>query len=196
MKYDLPRHKWPPIQNEQEHRAFIKIMGEAGARSYLEIGSMFGCSLWKVATALPKGSRVVSVDNMADNPEARASLAACVADLTAHGYDAHWIDGDSTDPVTVEQVKLFAPFDVLFIDGCHAPEFVMADWKNYGPLARIVGFHDINFKNTWVSKNGFRYDESRMGVPKVWNEIKKGYRTTEFKYYPTQNYYGIGVLWR
>jgi predicted O-methyltransferase YrrM len=193
---NLPRHKWPPIQDEREHAAFIKILTDEGVRSYLEIGSMFGCSLWKVATALPKGSRIVCVDNMVDSPGARDSLADCIAELNAVGYDASWIDADSTNPATVALVRAQAPFDALFIDGCHAAEYVMADWTNYGPMARIVGFHDINWNSTWVGKRGNRYTESQMGVPKVWNEIKQGQRFKEFKYHARNNYYGIGVLWR
>ena len=74
----------------------------------------------------------------------------------------------------------------------------MADWMNYGPMARIVGFHDINWNSTWVSAKGKEQtpDETLMGAPKIWNEVKKNFRHQEFKFYPKNNYYGIGVLFR
>jgi hypothetical protein len=38
------------------------LLQREGVRSYLEIGSKFGGSLWRVANSLPPGSRIVSVD--------------------------------------------------------------------------------------------------------------------------------------
>ena len=66
----------------------------------------------------------------------------------------------------------------------------MADWQNYGPLARIVAFHDIGWRReaNWPGK--------RIAVPEVWNEIKAGYRFEEIKLCPTGKNNGIGVLWR
>src|SRR5262245_18816476 len=104
----------PPIQTEREHDAFIAILKSEGVRSYLEIGSMWGQSLWKVAHALPKGSRVVAVDSMVDRPTAKPSLQACVDELRRRSYDAHWINGDSTSQATVAAVKTFGQFDALF----------------------------------------------------------------------------------
>ena len=44
-----PRYKLPPLQDAREHEAFIKLLIEENVRSYLEIGAMYGASLWKVA---------------------------------------------------------------------------------------------------------------------------------------------------
>jgi hypothetical protein len=157
---------------------------------------MWGSSLWKVANMLPKGSLVVAVDPMTDRPRARDSLVQCIHELRLRGYNANFIDGDSTGLETIRQVRHFAPFDALFIDGNHSPEYVLADWTNYGPMARIIGFHDINWNNTWVSSRGNTPDETKMGAPKIWNQLKEGYRHAEFRFHPSQNYFGIGVLWR
>lgn len=189
------RYKLPPLQDEREFASFIKTLVDENVRSYLEIGSMYGASLWKVAIALPKGSRIVAVDPMTDRPSARESLEECVNELMALGYDAYFIFGDSTRPNIIEQVKTLGPYDALFIDGNHSPDYVMRDWTNYGPMARIVGFHDINWDKTWVSARGNTPNESLMGAPAVWSQIKQGRRFKEFKYYPRDNYYGIGVLW-
>jgi hypothetical protein len=186
----------PPIQTKREHDAFIAILQKEKCRSYLEIGSMWGQSLWRVAHALPKGSRVVSVDSMVDRPTAKPSLVACIKELNRIGYDAHFIVGDSTALGTRLTVEKLGPFDALFIDGNHSYEYVKADWKNYGPMARIVGFHDINWKDTWKSAKGNHPTAAQMGAERVWNEIKDNYRHEEFRWHPTNNYHGIGVLWR
>lgn len=192
------RYKELPLQNIREHDAFLKILREERVRSYLEIGSMHGGSLWRVAMALPKGSRLVSVDSMVDRPDAKQSLLDCVAELKSIGYDARFICGDSTDKFIVDTVKLLSPFGALFIDGNHSPDYVRADWKNYGPMARIVGFHDINWKKTWSSARGNTppADGSTMGAPKMWDDLKRSYRHEEFRFHPSNDYYGIGVLWR
>ena len=113
---------------------------------------------------------------MTDRPSARESLEQCVDELMQLGYDAYFIFGDSTDPATIEQAKFLGPYDAVFIDGNHSPKYVMADWNNYGPMARIVGFHDINWNNSWVSAKGKDQtpDETLMGAPKIWNQIKQG----------------------
>ena len=69
------------LQNKREHDEFLAILKAEKVTSYMEIGSMYGGSLWKVAHALPKGSRVVSVDYAIDTPEARPHLEACIAEL-------------------------------------------------------------------------------------------------------------------
>ena len=193
----LPRYKLPPLQDRIEHDAFIKLLLDENVNSYLEIGAMYGASLWKVANALPKGSRVVAVDSMVDRPSARESLEQCVDELMQIGYDAYFIFGDSIDAGIIDQAKFLGPYDALFIDGNHSFEYVMADWKNYGPMARIIGFHDISWNKSWISarNNTPPADGSTMGAPKIWNQIKQGRKYKEFKYYPRTNYYGIGVLW-
>lgn len=184
------------LQNVREHDAFLNVLRNERVNSYLEIGAMYGGSLWRVATALPKGSRVVAVDFMCDTPEARPSLDACIHALNAGGYHASAIYGDSTDTATIEAVQDEAPYDCLFIDGAHTLEAVTADWDNYGPMARIVAFHDIAWNDTWKSAVPGRAPKA-MGVPEVWNKLKAVHpRHCEFKFQKPSNYYGIGVLWR
>jgi Methyltransferase domain len=187
----------PPLQTAAEHDSFIAILVRAKVRSYLEIGAMWGASLWKVANAMPRGSRVVAVDSMVDRPEAEHQLEDCIAELKRRGYDAHFIFGDSTHQSTIERVRQLGPYDALFIDGNHSEKYVRADWTNYGAMARIVGFHDINWKNTWRSarNNTPPPDGSTMGAERVWNTIKDDYPHKEFRLHPDNNYHGIGVLW-
>lgn len=180
------------LQNELELARFIEILCAEKVRSYLEIGSKFGGSLWRVAKSLPSGSRIVSVDLPQGDrsfKDTRPHLEECVRNLAARGYDAHLILGDSTSSEVIELVRGLAPFDACLIDANHTEPFVRKDWANYGPLSRIVAFHDIG----WIARPA-PSNKMPIEVPKVWREIKREYRHEEIRLCPRDN--GIGVLWR
>ena len=180
------------LQHDGEMARFIDILKREGVRSYLEIGSKFGGSLWRVGNTLPPGSRIVCVDlpqGDGSPKETRPHLIECHEALRARGYDAHQFLGDSTDTTIIDAVRKLGPFDACLIDANHTETYVRADWENYGSLCRIVAFHDIG----WLP----RPEPSKkmpIDVPKVWNEIKASYRHEEIRECPRDN--GIGVLWR
>jgi hypothetical protein len=173
-----------PYQVEAEVDAFIGLMNELGARSFLEVGSKYGDTLRRVAHGLPRGSRIVSVDLDKNGPDLRRVIAM----LNAEGYDAHLVAGDSTDTETIRKVSELGPFDVLFIDGNHKLEYVRKDWENYGLMARMVGFHDIGWRRPSPEA------PHPILVPQFWDSIKGAYRYQEILLHPAA--YGIGVLWR
>jgi predicted O-methyltransferase YrrM len=181
------------LQVEAEIAGLGEILRAEGVRSFLEIGSKFGGSVGRLAQYLPRRSRIVSVDLPRGTKAWRESepmLKGVIAGLKADGHDAHMIWGDSTDPRIVEQVRKLGPFDAIFIDANHTLEFVEKDWANYGPMGRIVAFHDINWHRApeWV---GVRID-----VPQFWERVKADHRHQEFRLCPTGKNNGIGVLWR
>lgn len=181
------------LQNEAEIARFVEIIQESGVRSYLEIGSKFGGSLWRVANAMPKGSRIVAVDlpnGTVAWTESRRSLKGAVAELCARGYDARIIWGDSTDPKIVAEVNTLGPFEAVFLDGNHTMPYVEKDWANYCQTPRIVGFHDIGWKRP--TDASIKY--SRIDVPEFWDRIKGGFRHEAINLEAKDN--GIGVLWR
>lgn len=190
-----PFYRTKLLQHVGEHDAFLSILNAEKVRSYLEIGSMYGGSLWRVAHSLPKGSRVVSVDFAIDTPAAKPHLEDCVSELCKEGYDAHFIYGDSRSQEVIEQARLLGPFDCVFLDGDHTLEGVKSDWVNYGPMGRLVGFHDISWNATWRSSVPGRPFKA-MGVPELWAELKAKHRHHEIRMHSPQNYYGIGILWR
>jgi hypothetical protein len=57
---------------------------------------------------------------------------------------------------------------------------VAADSKNYGPIGRIIAFHDLAWKRApeWVG--------TRIDVPEFWASIKGDYQHEEFKFCPTR----------
>jgi hypothetical protein len=188
------RYLTDAAQDEQEITAFCALLAAEGVQSYLEVGSKYGGSLWRVANALAPGSRIVAVDLPAGTKawtESRKSLTECVAELNRRGYDARVIWGSSFDPDIIEQVRALGPYDAALIDADHRLPGVTQDWNNYGPMARIVAFHDLSWKRApdWVG--------TRIDVPEFWASIKGGFeRTQEIILCPTGKNNGIGVLWR
>jgi len=180
------------LQHPAELARFVELVRSEGVRSYLEIGSKFGGSFSAVTRAMPAGSRAVSVDLPAGSKHWAASkvaLQACVAELQKSGYDTHLIWGDSTSSDVVRQVTALGPFDLVLIDGGHTLPYVRSDWMHYGPLGRMVAFHDIAWSRgaDWI---GYQID-----VPLFWNNIKEAYRHEEIKLDPTGQDNGIGILW-
>lgn len=176
-----------PCQDLPELDAFIELMKRENIGSYLEIGSRWGGSFWRVMMTLPKGSRGTSVDLMPNT-----DLDNCMSALTARGYQVRFIAGDSTDPRIVMTASRDAPYDLCLIDGNHTEPYVRKDWKNYGPMARIVAFHDINYHRPYL-RPGMKWP---IDVPRIWKEIKKDYRHKEIKLCHTGRDNGFGILWR
>lgn len=182
-------------QVEGEFAPFIELLQRERVMRFLEIGSRFGGSLWRIANALPKGARIVSCDSGkgmgGKKPGAHDSLKECVAQLCRDGYDAHLVVGHSQQETIIDRVCKLGPFDAVFIDGDHEYEGARKDWKNYGRMSRIVAFHDI----AWVKPEGYS-ERKVVEVPRLWAEIKDAYRSQEFVDLSTGATMGIGVVWR
>jgi predicted O-methyltransferase YrrM len=166
---------------EQDAREFEQMLEHAkGAHSALEIGSRYGESIKLIASVMAPGGRVVAVDlpysDCVDQPDPAPFLQKNMQMIANSGFDAKLFIGNSRHPDVVQGVKSLAPFDFVFIDGDHSEEGVKADWENYGPLGKIVAFHDI---------------VNNAGCFKLWNEIKKTHRTVE---YTSSVWLGIGVV--
>lgn len=177
------------LQIDAELDWLIAFFQREKVQSYLEIGSKYGGSLWRIANALPKGSRIVSVDMPWGDRATIPHLQECVAELKRLGYDTHLLLADSTAKATVELVKVLGPFDACLIDANHLLPYVTKDWQNYGSISRLVAFHDI----AWKMHPG-RRSKTPIEVPQFWESIKGAYRHEEIKLEPRDN--GIGVLWR
>jgi cephalosporin hydroxylase len=178
--------KWPQFQ--EEIQAFISLLKDSGVKSYLEVGCRHGDTFHAVGKALSKGSLLVAVDLPGARsgkhtggkcPNSDKWLIRAARNLKKHGQITHVIIGDSHDPKIISQVKKFAPFDAIFIDGDHSSEGVQADWRDYGPMGNLIAFHDIHADN--------------KGAATFFNELKQQYKHTEFAYYDKG---GIGVVWQ
>lgn len=181
-------------QVESELRGLLDILERERVTRFLEVGSRFGGSLWRIAQVLPPNSLIVSVDSAkgmgGNHAGAMESLRACIKRLREMGHDAHLIEGDSQLPDQIEAARKFAPFDAVFIDADHEYRGVKQDWKNYGPMARIVAFHDVG----WEKPEPY-HNSKMVEVPRLWGELKGQYRSEEFIDRSTGGNMGIGVLW-
>lgn len=165
-----------------EFDEFIAVLQRAKCRSYLEIGSAYGESLLRVAHALKTPSWFVAVDQ--PTKHTLTALKEGADTIRRYGHDVRLLLGDSTNQDIVETVDTMGPFDACFIDANHTLAYVRADWRNYGPMCRIVAFHDI----------GWNSDKARIDVPAFWNTIKDAYVHREIRHYYKKN--GIGIIWR
>lgn len=181
-------------QDKKELAAFIELLVQQHVNTYLEIGSKFGGSLYAVGEALPRGSRLVAVDLPGGTRrwhESSVSLEMCCNDLRKMGQELRLIWGDSTDPLVVEQVKRFAPFDCVLIDANHTLPFLAQDFANYAPMARMVAFHDISWRRPP------EFPGAKIDVPAFWDQVKQEHRFVEFRCPDSKNKdNGIGVMWR
>ena len=178
-------HHYDNPQNEWELAQMLKLV--EGKDSLLEIGSNFGGTLKRMASVMNKGARIVSVDLAADdtpsflNPQ--ASLRDTCRKIALVGGNVELFLGNSHNEEVKKKVSNFAPYDFVFIDGDHSYEGVKKDWEDYGPMGRIVGFHDIGGGVT--------------DVVKFWTELKctTKYRTEEF-ISDHEKKFGIGIVYR
>ena len=64
-------------------------------------------------------------------------------------------------------MRQHGPYDLVFIDGDHSPAGVRADWQNYGPMARLVAFHDIDAEHGKLTPARL----ADYGVHQLWTEL-------------------------
>lgn len=156
------------------------------ARSFLEIGSRFGATLYRTAKRLKPGARFMAVDlpNADDNVlDSERTLQARCNEINAMGHQCGVIFGDSHDQRVIERVRQNGPYDVCFIDGDHTELGVWQDWENYGPMAQVVGFHDIAVPHPCY-------------VSPLWEQLKKKYLTLEYQSQKEWAGMGIGIVYR
>lgn len=204
MFYEPPEHlrvpanfKWGENRNliaamnhfllpQDPHELDWMLSHIRGKTSLLEIGSSFGGTLKRMASVMPKGSRIVSVDLPCDETPKFLNPGPTLKDtcrkIGSLGADVQLFVGDSHAAEVVEAVRTLGPYEFGFIDGDHSYDGIWADWENYGPMCKTVGFHDIG---------GGIEDCARF-----WREIKadKRYRTDERISRP--GIFGIGIIYR
>lgn len=178
------------LQDEKELAQFIELVKREKVTSYLEIGCACGDTFHAVVSSMPKGSFAVAIDDPTGTwglPDSQKYLLEAVADLKRKGYDAHAFFGDSKGKAVIEKAEMFAPYDLILIDGDHSYDGVSADFNNYGKLGRIVALHDIAYPSDPPTK------KQRIQVREFWDLIKKIGKTEEFVTDGANK--GIGVIY-
>lgn len=156
---DVPKD-WIISQHPEEARLVYDKIAVVSAKTFLEIGSQHGASLYLYAGALSGKATVASIDA----GEKKNILRAMMAKIEAEGFVTQLCAKMSNSAEAYSwAMSLFGPrnLDVLHIDGCHTADMVRSDWVMYSPLVRpggLVLIHDIA--------------EISHGVPAFWKSIK------------------------
>ncbi|MDP9991970.1 hypothetical protein J2W28_000998 [Variovorax boronicumulans] len=157
-------------QNENELSGLIHMFKVEQVRSYLEIGAREGDTFYDIVSSLPVGSSALAVDlpgGMWGKSTTGRKLERAAAALRAKGYTVGVVLGDSTADKVIAAVRTCGPFEAALIDGDHRYAGAKADWENYGPMARLVAFHDIVGQGQREKVHG-----NEVEVPRLWSEIK------------------------
>lgn len=183
------------FQSGYEFNPLLEQYKTLKARNVVEIGSLFGGTLWHWLQSIEPGGKVSVVDMLVSPADGRYQQQ----------YQCHntlwyeWAKAANTNLWVSEQASNSKfvidaiheryrndPVDFMFIDGDHHYESVKNDFENYIDLVRpggIVGFHDIA-----IPMDHPHYG----GVKKFWEELKTQYKTEEYIEIP--NWWGVGIL--
>lgn len=149
-----PSFAVPSHLSRAERVALCELARQPGIRTVVEIGSYLGASALALATGLQQAgnrqARVHCIDTwenfgMSEGP--RDTFAAFTAHTAAHAQHIVAVRGWSTDvaPALLAEV---GRIDLLFVDGDHSYDGVLADWNIFGPAlapGAAVAFHDIGW---------------------------------------------------
>ena len=143
---DIPTSPVPAYQELGEFGPFWEFIASRPHASVLEIGSLYGGTLWYWAR-LPAIDSLVSVDRPPTSGQMGADIQAARSQWRGWFPNVEFTDipTNSHDPQTVEAVRHRGPFDFAFIDGDHTYDGVRQDWLLYSPMVRpggVVAFHD------------------------------------------------------
>lgn len=161
-------------QNPEELAWLLGVVRSHGVQRYLEIGARHGHTFRAVMEAMGGGFGVV-VD-LVGHRKLQEAVAA---------YNGVLEVGDSTQKRVISRISGLQPFDLILIDGDHRYEYVSKDWKNYGPMGRIVAFHDAH------APDGHMSHGHPVGVPQLWAELKLNHKTDEFHVPGSEMGYGV-----
>lgn len=140
----------PVVQDQTEMEYVYNLLKDC--KSYLEVGTAEGNSLYVYANAMPKGSEITYVDWAEKHTkEPRDQILALLED-----YKVRPIHGDSNDFSTIHKAQ--GQYDAVLIDAGHDDFNVAIDAIFYAGLAKkYIIFHDVQLKDVnrafeWYAK--------------------------------------------
>lgn len=178
------------LQNKEEARGFFEEL--RSRRSYLEIGSRRGFSLWLAAAALAPRAHLYAID-LPDGPWGEPSgwLGLCaMSDEIGKRFDhdVRVFLGNSHDAEALKwstRALNDNKVDALFLDGDHSFDGVAKDFVNYVPLVKpdgIVALHDVAASH-----------DPRIEVRTFWRYIKSKPDFAGWEYIDEQAEHPLGI---
>ena len=152
------------LQKPSEVADMITALEDESIRSVVELGVYEGGMLTTLCRAWPD-ALVVGVD--VNDPRQTTQWPLQPAPR------ATLIVGNSQSPSTRDAVLAVTgrPIGLVFIDGDHTLDGVLADYELWSPVARWVAFHDIIRHPGW---------DIEVAVDQLWARIKAARPTREF----------------
>ena len=152
-------------QNRAEIALAYQEAKKVKAKTFVEVGSYQGGSLWILAQTCSPGAKIIVNDNGETRQQTRENLVFVVEELKKKGFDAVWIQRDmqksdslvkkdwNRDYISQHKdsiQKTYAAIgdgevDLMHIDGDHRTGKTQSDYDNYTGLVRpggLVIFHD------------------------------------------------------
>ena len=187
----------PCYQYESEMTALLDIYRTLKPTRVLEIGSLYGGTLYHWMKGAEPSAIVASIDTGVQYGDHRYQDIQAARDrwpewAAQFGVTLHVCEGNSHSPAAVEWARSLAPFDFIFVDGDHSLAGVQADFAAYFPLLRDGGcmaFHDIAYPDV---------NRDRIDVGRWWRAMTATgrYQWNELLDHEGQSDWGIGVIWK
>jgi predicted O-methyltransferase YrrM len=200
----------PLLQYPREFDALLDLYRTLKPGRVLEIGSLFGGTLWHWLRYAPPDALILNIDALVSAQDDRYAPQKA-------GHDGLWAEwasrfgvrlktfcGPSSDVSILAKVRTALTeesrasctqrasenirpcLDFLFLDGDHSYPAAKSDYYNYGALVRpggLIALHDI-------------LDRPTSQVARLWREIVlSGAKTRELIQSPDQPEMGIGVVY-
>ena len=147
-------------------------------RSYLEVGTAEGNSLYVLSKALSLASSVTYVD--IGEPHTEKPRKEIVKLLEDGGLYVNEIVGNSHLRENIREAYSLAPYDMVMIDADHDYSSVIADAIAYGPMARkFIVFHDIKLPDVQRAFDWYVYSQSFKRYYTFCNSENFGYGIIE-----------------
>ncbi len=127
------------------------IEREGSISSYLEIGLGAG-GTWTFLSETFAFEKTVGV-----------TLILHPYTTVQHPHNGQLLVADSQSEEAAQFIRANAPYDLVFIDGLHTYDGVMADYQLCRPYARYMVFHDIS--GNWGTE--------QLGAKRAWEEIRE-----------------------
>ncbi len=156
-------------QDPDEFAELLLYLQDKDIKTFLNIGTFNGVTFNFLSDFLNKKNKCkcITIDPYNHNP---------IKDSRFYYYDH------------TSEKYINTKFDLVFIDGNHAYDYVKLDYENVGQYSNFVVFHDIN-------DDVIRKIEQGGGVPIFWDEIKENKNYIEIINKNKKiNTMGIGII--